>query len=100
MTSAFWHVRNDFKTVTPRELVGQFWGDDELNLNRSLATFSAEVGVVDEGLEIYVEPLQRALNEREKWNDDVRRRASIAMLIHAFNSFLARRHLLNHGYLT
>ena len=99
MNRPFWHVRNDFKTATPRELVGQIWEDDELNRNRSLATFSAEAGVVDEGLEIYVEPLQRALNEQEKWNDDVRRRASIAMLIHAFNGFLARRHLLTHGYL-
>ena len=100
MNRPFWHVRDDFKTVTPRELVGQMWEDDELNRNRSLATFSAEVVVVDKGLEIYVEPLQRAVNEKEKWNDDVRRRASIAMLIHAFNSFLARRHLLTHGYLT
>ena len=56
---------------------------------RTQSQFSAEVAVVDKGLEIYVEPLQRALNEKEKWNDDVRRRAGIAMLIHAFNSFLA-----------
>jgi hypothetical protein len=100
VNSPFWHVRNDFKTITPADLVRQVWEDDELNRKRSLTTFADEVRLVDDGLGIYVEPIQLALSHPETWNDEVRRRASLAMLIHAFNTFLARRHLLSHGYLT
>lgn len=94
----FWHVRSDFVVATPTELVEQFWVDDELNRKRSLTTFQDELALVDRGLAIYMEALQGAFKERSRWK--THHRASVAMLVHALNSFLAWRYLLMHGYLT
>lgn len=99
MSDGFWHVRSDFLTTPPAQIIQQFWEDDELNRQRSLATFSDLLALVDEGLTLYMEPMQAAYRERNQWKDDVKLRASIAMQVHAINSFLAKRHLLTHGYL-
>lgn len=99
MTGEFWNVRDDFLTATPIQLVEQYWTDDEFNRKRSLETFKEEIALCNEGLSLYMEAIQHAYKERAGWESDDRRRASIAMLIHAFNSFLAWRHLLTHGYL-
>ena len=99
MSDGFWHVRSDFLTAPPSQVVQQFWEDDELNRQRSLTTFSELLALVDEGLTLYVESIQAAYRQKSKWKDDVQLRASIAMLVHALNAFLAKRHLLTHGYL-
>ena len=100
LSEEFWHLRSDFDKGEPSQKVRYFWTDDESNRQRSLTTFANEIALVDEGLTIYVEAIQGAFRERNRWKNDMRLRASIAMLIHAFNSFLARRHLLTHGYLS
>ncbi|MCH8744518.1 MAG: hypothetical protein IIB31_02580 [Chloroflexi bacterium] len=101
MTShPFWHVRKDFLTAKPAQIIEQFWTDDELNRRRSLSTFIAELELVDTGLSLYMEPIQAVFKEHTKLEGNQGLRASVAMLIHAFNSFLSWRHLLAHGYLT
>lgn len=98
--AGFWHVRSDFTSTKPPEVVRQFWEDDERNRQRSLSSFSPELKLVDEGLALYIGPLQGAFSQKDAWQEKQRLRASIAMLIHALDSFLARRHLVVHGYLS
>jgi len=97
-TINFWHLHGDFESVPPIQLIERTLGDDNLNRRRSFATFKDEIELVDHGLALYVQAIQSAFKEREAWADDVRLRASIAMLIHAFNSFLAWKTLLAIGY--
>ena len=99
MSESFWHVRSDFLATPPAQVLSEFWQDDELNRQRSLATFKNDLALVDEGLALHIEAIQGAFREREKWKGDVQLRASIAMFIQALNMFLASRHLLAHGYL-
>ena len=99
MSTDFWHYHGDFQTTPPRELVKRFWLDDELNRQRSVETFKVEAEFVDEGLEIYLAAIQGAMSERPVLDGDDRLRASVAMLIHALNTFLVWRHLLSHGYI-
>ena len=99
MTEVFWNVRDDLLTAPASVVVAQFWEDDESNRQRSLATFQEETRIVDEGLMLYVEAVRGALRLRDQWRDDVRIRASVAMVVHGLNSLLAWRHLLSTGYL-
>ena len=99
LTTSFWHVRADFPTAIPSQIVEHFWVDDELNPQRSLSTYGDELALVDRGLSLYMEPIQAALLGRAQLVNNVRLGAAIAMLEHAFNTFLGWRHLLTHGYL-
>ena len=58
-----------------------------------------QTGLVDDGLELYLEAIQGAFRENPDLDGDQRLRASVAMLIHALNTFLAWRHLVEYGYL-
>lgn len=95
-TGGVWHVR-DLGDGSPAELVEQVWADDERNRRRSLTAFPDELALVDRGLAIYMDALQAAFAERSGWK--AHHRASIAMLVHALNSFLALRQLMTLGYL-
>ena len=99
MAEVFWNVRDDLLTAPASVVVAQFWEDDESNRQRSLATFQEETRIVDEGLTLYVGAVKGAFGLSDQWKDDVRIRASVAMVLHALNSLLAWRHLLSTGYL-
>lgn len=99
MSDEIWHFHIDFLETPASEVVKRHWADDELNRERSLTTFKDELDLVDQGLALYIEPVQAALKNHTALEDDFSLRASIAMLEHAFNSFLAWRHLLALGYL-
>ena len=93
-----WNM-NEFLDVAPERVVKRFWEDDDQIRGKSLRAFSLESGLVDEGLSLYVEPLQGAFRDKTSWDHDIQQRAAFAMLMHALNSFLAWRQLLCHGYL-
>ena len=99
MGNDYWNVHDDFATTSPKAIVKRFWLDDELNRQRSAETFQVETGLVDDGLELYLEAIQGAFRENPDLDGDQRLRASVAMLIHALNTFLAWRHLVEYGYL-
>jgi hypothetical protein len=99
MGNDYWNVHGDFATTSPKAIVKRFWLDDELNRQRSAETFQVETGLVDDGLELYLEAIQGAFRENPDLDGDQRLRASVAMLIHALNTFLAWRHLVEYGYL-
>jgi hypothetical protein len=58
------------------------------------------MALVDEGLALYVEAIQSAFKEINRWSDNVGLRSSISMLIHALNSFMAWKNLLTTGYVS
>lgn len=99
MSTDFWHIHSDLEIISPKELIEQIWIDDELNRQRSLETFQDEAKLVNQGLEFFIGAIQGAMRSRSEWSGNEQLRAAIAMLLHAFNTYLVWRHLTSYGYL-
>ena len=99
MDDGFWHFKQNFVQKPAFQVLEGLLGDDDRNRQRSSETFRKEQSLVDEGLALYIQALQGGFREHEHWEGNKQLRASLAMLVHALNAFLAWRHLTSLGYL-
>jgi hypothetical protein len=58
MKDDFWHVRNDFLTSEPRNVIRGILDDDKKNYARAESELSKEVALLDDALTLFVTSLQ------------------------------------------
>ena len=95
-----WNLDNNFTTAPAEQVLQQLWIADGANQEKFSNELPQALGIIDEGLHLFLEPLQAAHSDVESWKGRPQLRASIAMLKQTFNLFLAQRHLLTLGYLS
>ena len=95
-----WNLDQNFTTAPADQVLQQLWAADGANQIKFTDELPQALALIDQGLQLFLEPLQAAHSDVESWKGRLQLRASIAMLKQTFNLFLAQRHLLTMGYLS
>ncbi len=98
MKDNFWHVRNDFLTSEPRDVVRGILDDDKRNYARAESELSKEVALLDDALTLFVTSLQGGYRNAEEWKDNVSVKAAVAMANSTLNYLFLARHAVLLGY--
>ncbi len=98
MKDNFWHVRNDFLTSDPRNVVSGIFDDDKRNYARGESELSKEVALLDDALALFVTSLQGGYRNKSEWQDNVSVKAAVAMANSALNYLFLARHAILLGY--
>lgn len=98
MKDNFWHVRSDFLTSEPRDVVRGIINDDKKNYSRAESELSKEVALLDEALTLLVASLQGGYRNAQEWKDNVSVKAATAMANSTLNYLLLARHAVLFGY--
>lgn len=98
MKDNFWHVRNDFLTSDPRNVVRGIFDDDKRNYARAESELSKEVALLDDALALFVTSLQGGYRNESEWQDNVSVKAAVVMANAALNYLFLARHAVLLGY--
>lgn len=98
MKDNFWHVRNDFLTSEPRDVVSGILDDDKRNYARAESELSKEVALLDDALTLFVTSLQGGYRNAQEWKDNVSVKAATAMANSTLNYLFLARHAVLLGY--
>jgi len=98
MKDDFWHVRNDFLTSEPRQVVRGIFDDDKKNYQKAELELSKEVALLDDALTLFVTSLRGGYHDVDKWRNNVSVKAAVAMANSALNYLFLARHAVMLGY--
>ena len=98
MKDNFWHVRNDFLTSEPRNVVSGIFDDDKKNYARAESELSKEVTLLNDALALFVTSLQGGYRSESEWQDNISVKAAVAMANSALNYLFLARHAVLLGY--
>ena len=98
MKDNFWHVRNDFLTSAPRNVVRGTSDDDKKNYARAELELSKEVALLDDALALFITSLQGSHRNLDDWKDNISVKVAVAMANSALNYLLLARHSVMFGY--
>lgn len=98
MKDNFWHVRNDFLTSEPRNVVSGIFADDKKGYARAESELSKEVALLDDALALFVASLQGGYRNENEWQDNISVKAAVAMANSALNYLFLARHAILLGY--
>ena len=98
MKDDFWHVRNDFLTSEPRQVVRGIFDDDKKNYQKAELELNKEVALLDDALTLFVTSLQGGYHNVDNWKNSVSVKAAVAMANSALNYLFLARHAVMLGY--
>ena len=98
MKDEFWHVRSDFLTSDPHQIVKDTFNDDKKNYARAELELSKDVSLLDDALALFITSLQGGYRKSKNWKDNDSVKAAVAMANSALNYLLLARHSILLGY--
>lgn len=93
-----WHIDNNLLKLSPQAALSRILGDDKANYDKAESELSKEIGLLDDGISLYVELVQAAYKRIDEWRTVPSLQAAIAMAVVALNYILVARHSILLGY--
>jgi len=94
----YWHIKDKFLKEKPRDLLANIVLHDGRNARNIPLKAQRDLKDLDEALAFFIELLQVLYKQRESWQEDIQKKASIAMINAALNHHLLARHAVIIGY--
>ena len=98
MGNGFWHVKPDFLSSAPRDIVNSILEADKKNYKKAEAELSKELTLLEDAFTLFVTSLQGGYRNLEEWKDNVSVKAAVAMANSALNYLFLARHAVILGY--
>jgi hypothetical protein len=98
MKEKIWYLRNDFTKLPAKDILESTLEDDRKNYDRAITELEQEIKILDEAIILFIQSLQAAYIQIDKWKTNNSNRASIAMLVSVLNYILVARHMVLLGY--
>lgn len=98
MKDGFWHVKHEFLSSAPRDVVKGILEDDKKNYKKAEAELSKELTLLDDAFTLFVTSLQGGYRNSEQWKDNISVKAAVAMANSDLNYLLLARHAVMLGY--
>lgn len=94
----YWHAKGKFLKEKPQDLLSNIILQDTRNARDLPLKVQRDLKNLDEALTFFIELLQLIYKQRETWQGDTRKRASVAMINAALNHHLLARQAAIIGY--
>ena len=94
----YWHSKDRFVKEKPQDLLANIIFQDNRNARNIPLKAQRDLKALDEALAFFIELLQMIYKQREFWQKDIQKRASVAMVNAALNHHLLARHAVIIGY--
>ena len=98
MKENIWYLDSDFTKFPAKDVLRRALEADRKNYDRAISELEQEIQILDEAITLFIQSLQSAYIEIDKWKANNSSRASIAMLTSILNYILAARHMVLFGY--
>jgi len=98
MEEKIWYLTDDFIKLPAGAVLKNILRNDKKNYDRAESELDEDIKVLDDAITLYVESLQAAYRQIDKWKVNDSNRAAIAMMISTLNYILLARHGILLGY--
>jgi hypothetical protein len=98
MEEEIWYLRSDFTKFPAKKVLEKTLEDDRKNYDRATSELKQEIQILDEAIILFIQSLQVAYIQIDKWKTNNSNRASIAMLTSVLNYILVARYMVLFGY--
>jgi len=99
MNNEIWNLNADFLEISARDGLQNIYRDDRKNYEKAESEFGEYIKLLDDAIVLFMEALQAAYHQVDKWKGNDSVRAAVAMLISTLNYILLSRHGILLGYL-
>lgn len=98
MENEIWHLNDGFNKLPATDALKNILRDDRKNYDRAESELSEDIELLSKALVLYIEAIQAAYNNIDKWKGNDSNRAAVAMMVSTLNYILLARHGVLMGY--
>ncbi len=98
MENEIWHLTDDLNKLPAKDVLNNLLRDDRRNYDKAESELSEDIELLNKAIVLYIESIQAAYNQIDKWGGNISNRAAIAMVVSILNYVLLARHGILLGY--